>query len=223
MSTLRVLIADDHPLVRTGLRKIVESAGDWEVIAEAGNGRDAVKQALVLRPDVAILDIAMPQLNGLEATAQICRREPGIRVLILSMYADEAYVIQAIHSGARGYLLKESADEDVVRAVTAVAQGKSFFSPEIARIMLDEYTRHLAERSTGSGCAGVTDPYGRLSEREREIFQLVAEGRANKQIAELLHLSASTVETHRAHILEKLGLHNAAELVLYAVRKGVIR
>ncbi len=221
MSRLRILIADDHPLVRTGLRKIIESAG-WEIVAEAGNGRDAVKHALSLRPDVAIIDIAMPQLNGIEATSQICRREAGIRVLMLSMYADEAYVIQAIHAGARGYLLKESADEDVLRAVTAVAQGKSFFSPEIARIMLDEYTRHLAERGPGE-CLGVRDPYDRLSEREREIFQLIAEGRANKQIAELLHVSAATVETHRAHILEKLGLHNAAELVLYAVRKGVIR
>ena len=223
MNRLRVLVADDHPLVRAGLRKILDEVGDWEVVAEAGNGRDAVSQALVLRPDVAILDIAMPQLNGIEATAQICRREPGIHVLILSMYADEAYVIQAMHAGARGYLLKESADADVVRAVTAVAQGKSFFSPEIARIMLDEYTRHMAERGAGGGCTAMADPYDTLSEREREIFQLVAEGRANKQVAELLHLSANTVETHRAHILEKLGLHSAAELVLYAVRRGVIR
>ncbi len=222
MSVLRILIADDHPLVRTGLRKILESAGGWEVVAETGNGRDAVRHALSLRPDVAIIDIAMPQLNGIEVTAQICRREPGIRVLVLSMYADEAYVIQAINAGARGYLLKESADEDVLRAVTAVAQGKSFFSPEIARIMLDDYTRHLAERGKDA-CSGVRDPYERLSEREREIFQLIAEGHANKQIAELLHVSAATIETHRAHILEKLGLHNAAALVLYAVRKGIIR
>ncbi len=223
MSAVKILIADDHPMVRTGLRKTVESVAGWEVVGEAGNGRDAVAQALALRPDVAIIDIAMPQLNGIEATAQICRREPGVRVLVLSMYADETYVIRAINAGARGYLLKESADEDVLRAVTAVAQGKSFFSPEIARIMLDEYTRHLAERGASGACQGVIDPYDRLSEREREIFQLVAEGRANKQIADLLHVSAATVETHRAHILEKLGLHNAAELVLYAVRKGVIR
>ncbi len=223
MSRVRVLVADDHPLVRTGLKKILEEVGEWEVVAEAGNGRDAVRQALALRPDVAILDIAMPELNGLEATAQICRREPGIRVLILSMYADEAYVIRAMHAGARGYLLKESADADVVRAVTAVAQGKSFFSPEIARIMLDEYTRHVAERGVSEAGGAAVDPYHALSEREREIFQLIAEGRANKQIAELLHLSPNTVETHRAHIMEKLHLHSAAELVLYAVRRGIIR
>ncbi len=223
MSALRILIADDHPLVRAGLRKILESADDWEVVAEAGNGHDAVKQAVLLRPDLAVLDVAMPLLNGIQATAQICRREPGIRVLILSMYADEAYVIQAIHAGARGYLLKDSADDDVIRAVAAVAQGKSFFSPEIARIMLDDYTRHLSAGTVGSAPCRTVDPFERLSEREREIFQLVAEGHANKEIAELLHLSANTVETHRAHVLEKLGLHNAAELVLYAVRKGVIR
>ncbi len=221
--SLRILIADDHPLVRAGLRKIIESADDWEVVAEAGNGRDAVKQAVLLHPDLAVIDIAMPLLNGIEATAQICRREPGMRVLILSMYPDEAYVVQAIHAGARGYLLKDSADDDVVRAISAVAQGKSFFSPEIARIMLDDYARHLSERPAGSGSCRPIDPFERLSEREREIFQLVAEGHANKEIAELLHLSGNTVETHRAHVLEKLGLHNAAELVLYAVRKGVIR
>ncbi len=221
--SLRILIADDHPLVRAGLRKIIESADDWEVVAEAGNGRDAVKQAVLLHPDLAVIDIAMPLLNGIEATAQICRREPGMRVLILSMYPDEAYVVQAIHAGARGYLLKDSADDDVVRAVSAVAQGKSFFSPEIARIMLDDYARHLSERPAVPGSCRPIDPFERLSEREREIFQLVAEGHANKEIAELLHLSGNTVETHRAHVLEKLGLHNAAELVLYAVRKGVIR
>jgi DNA-binding NarL/FixJ family response regulator len=213
---LRILVADDHPLVRQGLRKILEEGAGHEVVGEAATGREAVRLALDLRPDVAILDIGMPQLNGLEATRQICRRNPSVRVLILSMHADEPYVIRATQAGARGYILKESAGADVVNAVTAVAQGKSFFSPEVARVMLDDYVRHLAER-------GVTDRYDSLSEREREIFQLIAEGHANKEIAELLHVSPSTVETHRAHILEKLDLHGAAELVLYAVRKGVIR
>ncbi len=217
--TLRILVADDHPLVRTGLRRILEAEG-WQVVSEVGNGRDAVRDAMALRPDLAVLDIAMPQLNGLEATAQICRREPGVRVLILSMYGDEAYVIQALHAGAHGFLLKDSADEDVVRAVRAVGSGKSFFSPEVARIMLDDYTRHVADAQ--GGCTH-RDRYESLSEREREVFQLVAEGHPNKEIAELLHLSPTTVETHRAHILEKLDLHSAAELVLYAVRKGVIR
>ncbi len=222
MDALRILIADDHPLVRTGLRKILEEVDGWTVVAEAGNGREAVARALADRPDVAILDIAMPLLNGIEATAQICRQRPGVRVLILSMYGDEAYVIQSLHAGARGYLLKDSADAEVVRAVTAVAQGKSFFGPEIAKIMLDEYVRHLAEHP-GDRCRGMTDRFDALSEREREIFQLIAEGRANKEIAELLHVSANTVGTHRAHILEKLDLHSAAEITLYAVRKGVIR
>ncbi len=222
MAALRILVADDHPLVRTGLRKILEECGEWTVVAESGSGRDAVTKALALRPDVAILDIAMPQLNGIDATAQICRRCPDIHVLILSMYPDEAYVIQAIHAGARGYILKDSADADVVRAVSAVAQGKSFFSPEIARIMLEECLRGSADRAPGQ-LPEHPDRYASLSEREREIFQLIAEGRANKEIAELLHVSTNTIATHRSHILEKLELHSAAELVLYAVRKGVIR
>jgi two-component system response regulator NreC len=216
MSGLRILLADDHRLVRQGLRKILEEVRDWEVIAEAGNGREAVDMALEQRPDIVILDIGMPQLNGIEATRRITRRDPAIKVLILSMHADEAYVIQATQAGARGYILKDSAGADLIRAVSAVAEGKSFFSPDVARIMLDEYVRHLADR-------GITDRYDSLSEREREIFQLIAEGHANKAIAELLRVSPSTIETHRAHILEKLDLHSAAEIVLYAVRKGVIR
>jgi two-component system response regulator NreC len=216
MAALRILLADDHTLIRQGLRKLIEVRPEWDVVAEAGNGRDAVRAALDLKPHVAILDIAMPLLNGIEATRQIVRRAPEVRVLVLSMYADEDYVTQVMKAGAAGYLLKDSADTDLMQAVSAVAEGKSFFSPAIAKTMLDEYVRHLAER-------GITDRYDSLSEREREVFQLIAEGRSNKQIAELLFLSVSTVETHRAHIMEKLDVHNAAEMVLYAVRKGVIR
>ncbi len=216
MSRTRLMLADDHTIVRQGLRKILEEVPEWEVVAEASNGREAVQQALEARPDVAVLDIGMPQLNGIEATRQIAKRRPEIGVLILSMHADEAYVVQALQAGARGYLLKDSADADLIRAVTAVARGKSFFSPAVAKVMLDDYVRRLADR-------GVTDRYDSLSEREREIFQLIAERRANKEIAELLHVSLSTVETHRAHVMEKLDLHSAAEVVLYAVRKGVIR
>ena len=223
MNRLRVLVADDHALVRVGLRKILEEVAGWEVVAEAANGRDAVRLALAVHPDVAILDIAMPQLNGIEAIAQICRREPAVHVLALSMYADEAYVIQAVHAGAKGYLLKDSADVDVIRAVTAVAQGKSFFSPEIARIMLDDYVRYLAERRAGDRTHAPVDRFDTLSEREREVFQLIAEGKTNKEIADLLFISPNTVETHRSHVMEKLGLHSAAEVVLYAVRKGVIQ
>jgi DNA-binding NarL/FixJ family response regulator len=208
-------MGDDHTVVRQGLRKILEDRREWEVVAEAGNGREAVKQIVELQPDVAILDIGMPLLNGIEATRQIAKRLPNVRVLILSMHSDEAYITQALQAGARGYLLKDSADTDLIRAVTDVAAGKSFFSPAVARVMLDDYVRHLAQK-------GIVDRYEALSEREREIFQLIAEGHSNKEMAELLSISPATVETHRAHILQKLDLHSTAEVVLYAVRRGVI-
>ena len=216
MARIRILLADDHTIVRQGLRKMLEEQPEWEVVAEAGDGREAVRLAEQHKPDVAIVDVAMPLLNGIEATRQITKRATGTRVLVLSMHADDAYVIQILQAGATGYLLKDSADVDLIQAVTAVARGKSFFSPAIARVMLDDYVRQLAEK-------GVTDRYETLSEREREIFQLIAEGKANKEIAALLSISPSTVETHRARIMEKLDLHSAAEIVLYAVRRGVIR
>jgi two-component system response regulator NreC len=215
MPRLRILIADDHTIVRQGIRKILEDHPDWEVVAEAGNGRDAVRQALDLKPDIAVLDIGMPLLNGIEAASQITRRAPQVKVVILSMHPNEAYITRSLQAGAKGYLLKDSADDDLIRAVTLVSQGKSFFSPAVAKVMLDDYVRHLAER-------GIVDRYDSLSEREREIFQLVAEGRSNKEIADLLCVSANTIETHRAHIMEKLDVHSAVELVLYAVRKGLI-
>jgi two-component system, NarL family, response regulator NreC len=216
MRRIRILLADDHTLVRQGLRKLLEERPDWEVIAEAGDGREAVRLAEQHKPDVAILDVAMPLLNGIETTRQITRRVPNTRVLVLSMHADEAYVTQILQAGATGYLLKDSADVDLLKAVEEAAHGRSFFSPAIARVMLDDYVRQLADK-------GVTDRYESLSEREREIFQLIAEARTNKEIAALLNVSPSTVETHRAHIMEKLDLHSAAEIVLYAVRRGVIR
>ena len=216
MSRLRLLLADDHTVVRQGLRKVLEDRPEWEVVAEAGDGREAVRLAETHKPDVAIVDVAMPLLNGIETTRQISRKSPTTRVLVLSMHADEAYVTQILQAGATGYLLKDSADVDLIQAVAAVAKGTSFFSPAIARVMLDDYVQKLAEK-------GVTDRYESLSEREREIFQLIAEGKANKEIAALLSISPSTVETHRARIMEKLDLHSAAEIVLYAVRRGVIR
>lgn len=215
MSRLRIFLADDHTLVRQGVRKILEAQPDWTVVGEAQDGRDAVQKVIAAPPDVVVIDVGMPLLNGIEAIRQIARRAPGVRILVVSMHADEAYVVQAVEAGAHGYLLKDSADVDLVQAVTAVAAGKSFFSPTVAGVMLDDYRRHLSGK-------GVVDRYASLTEREREIFQLVAEGHSNKAVADLLCLSPATVETHRAHILQKLDVHNTAELVLYAVRRGVI-
>jgi DNA-binding NarL/FixJ family response regulator len=215
MTPLRILVADDHTLVRQGLRKILESQPGWVVVGEAGDGRDAVQQTMDLQPDVVIMDIAMPRLNGVEALQQIERRHPNTRVLVLSMYSDEAYVTRAVRAGAAGYLLKDSADVDLIQAVGAVSEGKSFFSPAVARVLLDEYVRQLAER-------GIADRFDTLSEREREVFQLIAEGHSNKEVATMLHISPTTVETHRAHIMEKLDLHSTADIVLCAVRKGIV-
>jgi DNA-binding NarL/FixJ family response regulator len=216
MSRLRILLADDHTVVRQGLRKILEAKPQWEVVAEAADGREAVRQAEEFKPDIAIVDVAMPLLNGIEAVRQIVRKVSGTRVLVLSMHNDEAYVTQMLRAGAAGYLLKDSADVDLLQAVEAVAAGKSFFSPAIARVIADDYVRQLEDR-------GASDRYELLSEREREIFQLIAEGKTNKEIAALLFVSPSTVDTHRSRIMEKLDVHSAAEIVLYAVRKGVIR
>jgi DNA-binding NarL/FixJ family response regulator len=215
MGPVRILLGDDHTVVRQGLCKILEEQPAWHVVAQASDGREAVQQTLALQPDVAVLDIAMPLLNGIEATRQIVRRASNVHVLILSMHAEEAYITQSVQAGARGYLLKDSADTDLVRGVAAVAAGKSFFSPAAAKVMLDDYVRHLSER-------GIVDRLESLSEREREVLQLIAEGHSSKEIAELLSISPATVDTHRTHILQKLGVHNTAELVLFAVRRGVI-
>ena len=215
MDELRVLLGDDHTVLRQGLRKILEDRRDWRVVAEAGNGRDAVREAIELNPDVAVLDIGMPLLNGIEATRQIIRRAPTVRILILSMHSDQAYVTQAVQAGARGYLLKESAGSELIAAIAAVVAGKSFFSPAVAQVVFDDYVRSLTQR-------GITDRYDALSEREREVLQLVAEGKSSKEIAEVLSISPATVETHRAHMLQKLGLRNTAEVVRYAARRGIV-
>lgn len=215
MNPTRVLIADDHGIVRRGLRLQLEQHADIVVAGEASDGRSAVQLATECGAEVVIMDIGMPQLNGIEATAQITKANPKCGVIILSMHSDEEYVLRALSAGARGYLLKESADEDLCRAVRSVAEGKSFFSPDIARTLLEDFVRQLQQR-------GLTDSYDLLTAREKEIFQLLAEGKSNKETAAILNLSPYTVETHRTHIMQKLDLHSSADIVLCAVRKRII-
>ena len=215
MPKLRLLLGDDHTLVRHGLRKILEEQPEWTVVSEVGDGREAVREAVAHKPDVAIIDVAMPLLNGVDATQQIVRRVPQTRVLMLSMHADEAYVMRALQAGATGYMVKDSAGKELLKAIASVAAGRRYFSPAIERLVHDETARSREP-------LGFADRYETLSAREREIFQLIAEARSNKEVAALLDISPATVETHRARILQKLDVHNIAEVVLYAVRRGII-
>jgi len=212
---IRILIADDHGIVRTGLKLLLERVEGMQVVGEAADGREAVRLSRELKPDVLIIDIGMPLLNGLDAAAQIIREDDRIGVIVLSMYTDESYVVRALDAGARGYLLKDNADDDIERAIRSVAIGRPFFSPSIAKALLEDYVRLMRERR-------VQDSYELLTEREREILQLLAEGKSNKEAATILNLSPYTIETHRQNLMQKLGLHNTAEIVLYAVRKAII-
>ena len=213
MRKLRLLLGDDHPLVRHGLRKILEERPEWEVVSEVGEGREAVREAIAHKPDVAILDVAMPLLNGIDAAQQIVRRAPETRILMLSMHADEAYVMRAVQAGATGYMVKDAAGKELLTAIESVAAGRPYFSPAIERLLQDD------RRTPASGFA---DRYDRLSVREREVFQLIAEAKSNKEVAVLLGISPATVETHRARILQKLDVHSIAEVVRYAARRGII-
>jgi DNA-binding NarL/FixJ family response regulator len=215
MNPVRILLADDHIVMRNGLRLLLERQPHLQVVGEAADGRQAVALSETANPDVVVMDIAMPNLNGIEATRQIVNRSPRTAIAILSMHSDESYVIRALKAGARGYLLKDSAEADLLAAVRALTEGKSFFSPAISKILVEDYMRQLESR-------GVEDTYDLLTNREREILQLLAEGRTNKEVANMLNLSLYTVETHRTHILQKLNLHSVPELILYAVRKGII-
>lgn len=215
MKRLRILLADDHIVMRTGLRTLLERQPNLEVVGETENGRETIALAASLKPDVVVMDVGMPVLNGIEATKTIVTEHPNTAVVILSMHADESYVMRALKAGARGYLLKDSAPADLLSAIQAVSQNKSFFSPKVSRILAEDYVRVLKQK-------GAVDSYDLLTSREREILQLLAEGKANKEVAAALNISPYTVETHRSHILEKLNLHNPAELILYAVRKGII-
>jgi len=213
---IRILLADDHAILRQGLRRILESYPDFTVVAEASSGLEAVELARELQPQVAIVDVGMRELNGIEATAQILRRSPRTAVLILSMHNDERYVVRALKAGARGYLLKDSVEQDLIQAIQFALEGRSFFSPAVAELLASRKSSMLVPDK-------VEDRYDLLTERERQIYQLLAEGQSNKEIASLLGLSLHTVETHRTRIMEKMDVHGAAELVLSAVRRGLVQ
>ncbi len=212
---MRVLLADDHAIVRRGLRSLLETEPGLTVVAEAADGLDALRLTEDHEPDVVILDVAMPKLNGIDVAARAQKLKRPPKVIILSMHADESYIIRALSAGARAYLLKDATDEDLLPAVRTVAAGKPFFSPAVAGVLVEDYMRQLQTR-------GLSDSYHLLTDREKEVLQLLAEGRSNKEVASLLNLGLSTVETHRANLMQKLNLHNTAEIVLYAVRKGII-
>ncbi len=207
---IRILLADDHALVRHGFRMILAAQPDMEIAGEAGNGREAVELAEKLKPDVVVMDVTMPELNGIEATRRLIELSPRTRVLALSMHKDAVYVREILRAGARGYLLKDSADADLLAAVRAVAKGEGYLSPGVSDAVLSDYRRH------------VTDPLDLLTTREREVLQMIAEGKTNKEIATSLNLSVYTVEAHRGRLMEKLNLHSTGELVRFAVRSGLI-
>jgi len=211
---IRVLLADDHTLVRAGIRSLLEGLENVEVVGEAGDGQEAVRLAESLRPDVVLLDVGMPGLNGLDVAARLAAQDASIRVLILSMHTSEEYVLRALRAGCAGYLLKGSAVAELAIAVRAVARGETYLSPAVSKHVMDDYVRR-----TG----GATDPIDALTPRQREVLQLVAEGNTSKDIADRLGLSFKTVEAHRAQIMERLGLHDVAGLVRFAMRMGLVR
>src|SRR3954452_14583654 len=212
---IRILLADDHGIVRQGLRSVLSRDPLFQIVGEASNGREAVLLADSLNPNIVIIDIVMPELSGIEATAQIVKHNPTTCVIVLSMHSDETYLLRALNAGAKGYLLKDAAEVDLVRAVHSVSRGKPFFSPEIAQVLLEDYVRFLQQRN-------LQDSYELLTDREKEVLQLLAYGKSNKEAAVALDLSTNTVESHRNSLMKKLNLHNTAEIVLYAVRKKII-
>ncbi|HWX93678.1 MAG TPA: response regulator transcription factor [Terriglobales bacterium] len=215
MRKIRILVVDDHGIVRRGISLQLMQVDHFQLVGEASDGREAVGAAETLKPDVVIMDITMPNLNGIDAAAQILKRAPHVGVILLSMHSDESYLARSLAAGAKGYLAKDTADVDIVRAVETVAQGKPYFSAAISRYLVEDYVRQMQQR-------GLTDSYDLLTEREKETLQLLAEGKSNKEVAHILKVGVSTAETHRANIMTKLGLHSTAEIVLYAVRKKII-
>lgn len=210
MSKIRIVLADDHGVVRQGFRRILDAQPDMEIVGEASNGKEALELAAKFTPDVVVMDVAMPELNGIEATRRMSEAAPRTRVLALSMHKDSVYVREILRAGARGYLLKDAVDDDLIAAVRAVSRGEGYLSPGVADAVLTDYRQH------------VTDPIDLLTSREREVLQLIAEGRTNKEIATSLNLSVYTVDAHRGRIMEKLNLHSTGELVRFAIRKGLV-
>lgn len=215
MASIRVLLVEDHTIVRKGLRSLLEYEPDIEIVGEAADGREALQKIEELTPDVALMDLAMPGLNGLEATRQSRRRFPHTSVLILSVHTNEEYVLEVLRAGASGYVVKKAAPDELVGAIKAVFAGESYLSPSVSRQVIDDYLRQTAN-------AAEEDSYQSLTDREREVLQLLAEGHTNREVAEMLSISVKTVETHRAHLLEKLGISTLADLIKFAIRKGVI-
>jgi two-component system response regulator NreC len=212
---IRIVLADDHAVIRRGLRLVLQEQEDFEVVGEASDGREAVSLAESLTPDVVVLDITMPGMNGIEAARLISARQPQTALIVLSMHSDEGYVLRALKAGVRGYLLKEAPESDFIQAIHFVSQGKAFFSPAVSRMLVEDYVRQSQNKD-------IEDTYDLLTAREREVLQLLAEGKSNKDVASVLNLSVYTIETHRSNIMGKLNLHSVPELILYAVRKGVI-
>ncbi len=215
MNKINVLLAEDHTIVRKGLRALLDAADHLEVVGEAADGSEALQLVETLLPDVVVMDITMPHLNGLEATRQIKKAFPDVQVLILTMYTNEEYIFQVLKAGASGFLIKQSAPDELLLAIDAVYRGDSFLSPSVSRSLVDEYVRQAEETSAD-------ESYDNLTAREREVLQLVAEGHTNREIADMLHISVKTVGVHRANLMEKLNLHNVADLIKYAIRKGII-
>jgi two-component system response regulator NreC len=215
MTSVRIVLADDHTILRRGLRLMLERQPDFAVVGEADNGRQAIDIVARERPDVVIMDIAMPLLNGIEATKRINEQQLKTAVVILSMHSDEGYILKALRAGARGYLLKDSAENDLIQAVRAVCAGKAFFSPAVSKVLADDYLRQIRQQ-------GVDDAYELLTVRERELLQLIIELKSTKDIAGILGVSPHTIDTHRGNLMHKLNVHSIPELIVYAVRKRLI-
>lgn len=215
MKKVKLLVADDHKIFRQGIKKLLEEESDMQVVGEAADGREAVKKSTELKPDVILMDIAMANLNGLEATKQIKKVLPSVKVIMLTMHKNEEYILQSFQAGASGFILKEGAVEELVSAIRSIHQDKSFLSPTISKTLIDAYLRKMETGKTET-------PFDLLTDREREVLQLIAEGYTNREVAKALFISVKTVEAHRAHIMQKLNIHDIAKLVKYAIQKGLV-